>query len=145
LGGFSGSVFVDHLDRADPNKYKPGEKLNARIISVDPASQLITLSLLPHLVKFENVSTHLVDSGIIVGKVFEKVPVTNVAFGSSYLIGLAPNVTGFLHKIHTVVKEKESKKQKKLRKEAAEMGGEEGAEEAIPEVTQYTKVELEKG
>jgi ribosomal protein S1 len=38
LGGFNGSVFVDHLDRADPHKYKVGEKVTARIISVDPGT-----------------------------------------------------------------------------------------------------------
>jgi hypothetical protein len=59
LGGFSGSVFVDHLDKGEPNKYKLGDKLGARIITVDPASQLITLSLLSHLTNFENISSHL--------------------------------------------------------------------------------------
>jgi len=38
LGGFNGSVFVDHLDRPDPVKYKIGEKLTARIISVDAST-----------------------------------------------------------------------------------------------------------
>jgi len=32
FGGFNGSVFVDHLDRQDPSKYKIGEKVTARII-----------------------------------------------------------------------------------------------------------------
>jgi ribosomal protein S1 len=36
LGGFNGTVFVDHLDKGDPNKYKIGEKHSARIVSVDP-------------------------------------------------------------------------------------------------------------
>ena len=27
LGGFNGTVFVDHLDRSEPKKYKVGEKL----------------------------------------------------------------------------------------------------------------------
>jgi ribosomal protein S1 len=75
LGGFSGSVFVDHLDRAEPTKYKLGEKLNARIVTVDPASQLITLSLQNHLVNLENVHSKLLEQGITVGKVFENVPV----------------------------------------------------------------------
>jgi len=51
LGGFSGSVFIDHLDKGEPTKYKIGEKLVARIVTVDSASQAITLSLLPNLVK----------------------------------------------------------------------------------------------
>lgn len=36
LGGFTGTVFIDHLDKENPNKYKNGEKLQARIIVVDP-------------------------------------------------------------------------------------------------------------
>jgi ribosomal protein S1 len=35
LGGFSGTIFVDHLDK-EPNKYKSGDKLIARIVTVDP-------------------------------------------------------------------------------------------------------------
>ncbi len=38
LGGFSGTVFIDHLDRPEPTKYKVGEKLNARIVSVDASN-----------------------------------------------------------------------------------------------------------
>ena len=113
LGGFSGSVFVDHLDKAEPNKYKLGDKLSARIVTVDPASQLITLSLLPHLINFENISGHLLTQGITIGKVFENVPVSQVAFGGSYLIGVTALITGFLHKTHTILKEKETRKSKK--------------------------------
>ena len=36
LGGFNGTVFIDHADRDEPSKYKLNEKLNARIIAVDP-------------------------------------------------------------------------------------------------------------
>jgi ribosomal protein S1 len=53
LGGFSGTVFVDHLEK-EPAKYKLGDKLTARVVTVDPMTQSITLSLLPHLIKFEN-------------------------------------------------------------------------------------------
>jgi len=35
LGGFTGTIFVDHLDRSDVSMYKMGEKLIARIIVVD--------------------------------------------------------------------------------------------------------------
>ena len=35
LGGFNGTIFVDHLDRGEPAKYKVGEKLNARVVAVD--------------------------------------------------------------------------------------------------------------
>ena len=54
LGGYNGTVFIDHLDRKEPVKYKLGEKINARIVTVDPANQAITLSLLPHIVNFQN-------------------------------------------------------------------------------------------
>ena len=32
MGGFSGTIFVDHLDKDDLTKYKVGEKVTARII-----------------------------------------------------------------------------------------------------------------
>jgi ribosomal protein S1 len=38
LGGFTGTVFVDHLDRPNPSSYKLAEKLTARIVSVDPST-----------------------------------------------------------------------------------------------------------
>lgn len=109
LSGYTGTVFIDHLDKGEPTKYKAGEKLNARIVSVDPPSQSITLSLLPHLVKFENISKTLLSEGITSGKVFEKATVMKVAFGDSYKIALTPQITGFLHKIHAVKKEKVNK------------------------------------
>ena len=46
------------------------------------------------------------------GKVFENVPVSQVAFGDSYRIAVTPLVNGFMHKTHTVLKEKETKKKK---------------------------------
>lgn len=36
LGGFKGTVFIDHLDKVDSSKYKVGEKLSARVIAIDP-------------------------------------------------------------------------------------------------------------
>jgi ribosomal protein S1 len=92
LGGHSGTVFVDHLDRPEPNKYKLGEKVTARIVSVDTMTQTITLSLLPHLVKFENISKQFLSEGVLLAKLYEKVPVNQVAFGDSYKIGLTPSV-----------------------------------------------------
>ena len=112
LGGFSGTVFIDHLVKGDPSKYKPGEKLTARIVSVDQMTQSITLSTLPHLVKFESITNQLKQEGVTVGNVYEKVSVADVAFGDSYRIEITSLVNGFLHKIHTVKKEKESKKVK---------------------------------
>lgn len=41
LGGFKGTVFIDHLDKNDPSKYKVGEKISARIIAVDPQAQSV--------------------------------------------------------------------------------------------------------
>ena len=33
LGGLRGTIFADHLPKGNPNKYKTGEKLQARVIS----------------------------------------------------------------------------------------------------------------
>ena len=33
LGGMRGTIFADHLTKGNPNKYKTGEKLQARVIS----------------------------------------------------------------------------------------------------------------
>jgi ribosomal protein S1 len=85
LGGFSGTVFVDHLDK-DLTKFKLGERVTARMVSVDAMAQAITLSLLPHIVKLESVSLLFTQEGLTVGKLFEKVPVSKVAFGESYQI-----------------------------------------------------------
>ena len=63
---------------------------------------------------------------------FEKVPVTQVAFGDSYKIGVTPTVNGFLHKIHAVKKQKENKK----------VLEEEEDDENRPV---YTMIDLEKG
>lgn len=135
LGGFSGTVFVDHLEN-EPNKYKLGDKLSARVVTVDVMTQTITLSLLPHILKFENISSLLQTEGIAVGKLFEKVPVSQVAFGDSYRVTITPSITGFLHKIHAVKKEKEPKKKAK--------DADEVDEDEVKE-TKYERVELEKG
>jgi ribosomal protein S1 len=59
LTGFKGTIFTDHLDKCDPSKYKVGEKLSVRIIMVDPQSQSISLSILPHILKLVNVANSL--------------------------------------------------------------------------------------
>ena len=64
-------------------------------------------------------------------------------FGDSYKIELPNKVYGFLHKIHAVIKEKESRKARKQREERAAEGIEASDEEV--KQTQYNKVELEKG
>lgn len=143
LGGFNGTVFVDHLDRSDPKKYKVGEKLNARLVSVDQSTQILTLSLLPHLVSLQNQKQVLEDSEITVGKVFENVLVSQVAFGDSYKLELPHKIMGFLHKTHAVAKEKETRKSRKQREER-EAEEEEAEEEEVKQV-QYNKIELEKG
>ena len=33
LGGLHGTIFADHLPKGNPNKYKTGEKLQARVVS----------------------------------------------------------------------------------------------------------------
>ena len=137
LGGFTGTVFVDHLDK-DPSKYKHGDKLSARVITVDPMTQTITLSTLPHILKLENISSLLQTEGIAVGKLFEKVPVNSVTFGDSYRIGLTPSVAGFLHKIHAVKKVQEKKK--KGGKDEVSRDDEEDGDQV-----KYEKAELEKG
>jgi len=67
LGGFKGTIFTDHLDKCDPSKYKVGDKLSARIIVVDPQSQNIALSILPHILRLENVAKSLTVEGIKIG------------------------------------------------------------------------------
>jgi ribosomal protein S1 len=70
LGGFTGSVFVDHLGKDSPSKYSIGEKIIARIISVDPSTLCVSLSCLEHLVNFTNFNNLLLSEGISVGQTF---------------------------------------------------------------------------
>ena len=72
LGGFAGTVFADHLDKGEPSKYKLSDKVTARVVTVDTTAQSITLSLLHHLVKFENVASTLVSEGVTLGKLYEQ-------------------------------------------------------------------------
>lgn len=92
LGGMSGTVFADHLDKASISNYKVGEKLRARVISTDIANKTSTLSLLPHLIDFKSVHS------IQVGKTFTTAKVEKLAFGSSFLVRLDKETVGFLHK-----------------------------------------------
>jgi len=51
LGGLTGTCFVDHLDEETSlDKYKIGTKVTTRIISVDPVSKVITLSMKKNIV-----------------------------------------------------------------------------------------------
>ena len=46
LGGLVGTCFADHLDEETPlDKYKIGQKVVTRVISVDPVSKSITTSM----------------------------------------------------------------------------------------------------
>lgn len=53
LGGMTGTVFADHLSKANASKYKLGEKVQALVISQDIASKATSLSLLPNLLKMQ--------------------------------------------------------------------------------------------
>lgn len=72
LGGFNGTIFVDHLAKQDINKYKIGEKVTARIIAVDPITKNISLSMLDHLINLENTATVFLQNGVTLGKLYEK-------------------------------------------------------------------------
>ena len=102
LTGFKGTVFADHLDKAEPTKYKQNEKISCRIIFVDPQTQTISLSMLPHIMKLNNVSEALAANEIVNGKVYENVKIAKSLFGGSYKVSLGNNLDGFLHKIHAV-------------------------------------------
>ena len=63
------------------------------------------------------------------GKVYENVSVSQVAFGNSYKLELPNKLIGFLHKTHAVAKEKESRKSRKEREEREAEGLEDAGEE----------------
>lgn len=64
MGGFTGTIFIDHLEKQDPNKYKIGDKIVARIIAVDPATKSMSLSQLDHILKFENSADAFLQNGV---------------------------------------------------------------------------------
>ena len=93
LSGMLGTVFEDHTGTGD--SFKVGQKVQARVISVDPALKRICLSMCQHIVDlkpFENVPH--------VGQMFSDVKVEAIVFGSSFIVRLGPKLTGFLHKSH---------------------------------------------
>lgn len=53
LGGMTGTVFIDHLGRDSPTKFKIGEKIQARCISHDVQTKLTNLSLLSHILEYK--------------------------------------------------------------------------------------------
>lgn len=84
LTGFKGTIFADHLDKSDPSKYKLNDKVSCRIIYVDPQTQTISLSMLPHIIKLSNVKEALTSNGLINGKVYENAKVIKCIYGGSY-------------------------------------------------------------
>ena len=95
LGGLSGTVFADHLGKSSISKFKIGEKVQARVISVDIAQKNATLSLQPHLL---NMTPCIVP--VHVGQVFENVKVERNVYGSSFIVKLTESTEAFLHKSH---------------------------------------------
>ena len=98
LGGMTGTVFADHLAKSSASKYKLGEKVQAVVISQDIASKATALSLLPSLLKLEQVVVAGLQAAV--GQVFSEVKVERKVFGNSYHIRLqnSPLVLGLLHK-----------------------------------------------
>ena len=89
----NGTVFVDHMDKGSILNYKVGEKVKARIISTDVASKTVTLSMLSHIVNLKPIVP-----AYKVGESFKDVKVDKLIFGNSFLIRLAKDQLGFLHK-----------------------------------------------
>lgn len=113
LGGMTGTVFIDHLGRENPTKFKIGEKIQARCISHDVQTKLTNLSLLTHILEFKAKS--LCEQGAV----FEKCKVTKITYGGSYQVKIG-NDYAFLHKSHLpganqVVDEEDPDKKKKVK------------------------------
>ena len=52
LGGLTGTCFTDH--QAEGETYKVGQKISARVISVDPVAKKITLSMKKNIIEWSN-------------------------------------------------------------------------------------------
>lgn len=104
LGGMTGTIFVDHLDKDSIAKYKIGEKVQARVISVDASSKTITLSLLPSII---SLTTNPLVYEVKIGQIFQNVKVEKILYGSSFLVNLGHGGKGFLHKSHCLVEQAE--------------------------------------
>ena len=97
VGGLLGSVFADHVD-TDVTSYKVGVKCTARIISVDPVTKRVALSMKSHLVQWQSTEPEAV-----VGSKYEHFKVLKTLYGGSYLVRLGDTqVTAFLHKTHAL-------------------------------------------
>lgn len=95
-------MFADHLKPA--HEYKVGEKVKARVISVDPNLKRICLSMAQHVLDFTPAPALPA-----VGQFFENATVTDVVFGSSFTVKLTDTLNAFLHKSHVEIPEEEEK------------------------------------
>lgn len=85
MGGFKGTIFVDHLGAKDsPKQFHKGDKLLARLVTADPATKKFCLSLVPHLLSLKSAGDLMSSEGVTVGKVFEGAEVEKVVYGHSY-------------------------------------------------------------
>ena len=106
---------------------KIGNKIQARIITVDPLAKRVTLSMKNHILKWtpdQRVQPHQVK----VGASFEKVSVKKHLYGDSYFVDLGGNNTGFLHKTQMI--------------EAQEAQSEESDEDGMPTKKKSEKKEI---
>ena len=94
MSGLTGTVFADHTGTESLNKFKTGQKLQARVIYTDVASKAVGLSLLPELLSLTY------QPKVSVGEVFNKVTVEKQVYGNSFLVRLNKDTVGFLHKSH---------------------------------------------
>ena len=98
MGGHTATCFIDHLaeDEGSPLSYKIGQKLLARVMSVDPLSKKMTISLKNNLVNWK--PTTATGDGelqkLSVGQVFEDVKVSKELFGGSYLVSCQDSGSG---------------------------------------------------
>lgn len=114
MGGLTATCFEDHLaeDQGSASSYKIGQKVAARVVSVDPLSKKMTMSLKSGLVNWQ--SSQSADDGelhkLTVGQIFEDAKVTAELYGGSYLVscqdsGSDSKLTGFLHRSHAQVEQ----------------------------------------
>ena len=104
LGGLEANCFADHL-QDELIKYKVGQKVQARILTVDTITKTMTLSLKDHIVEWnshKNMNPELMK--LQVGQVFANAKVQKLVYGGSYIVNFPDSgstIQGFLHKIHT--------------------------------------------
>lgn len=114
LGGLVGTCFIDHLGGEG---YKIGQKVEARVISVDPVGKGISLSMKSNIINWDQeVSQEL--KSIQVGQRFENAKIQQQLYGDSYLVNLQSNgLIGFLHKTHTEDKPEKKEEDDEVKEE----------------------------